>query len=122
MLTMSEQNRLNRKRGEKMEIKIVNKFKKRSDVLNVVHSAGSFGTFDIVVHFINGITLYITAKMNGYHTDKERTKIKRFMAKLKRYSLDNVRIECYYYKSKRKMVRRIIKTERDIDELKTTYR
>ena len=121
-MTQSEQNARNRKNGEKMEILIVNKFKKRSDVLYTVHSAGSFGTFDVIVHFLNGTILYITAKMNGYHTQTERTKIKKFMQKLKRKKITNVRIECFYYKSKRKMARKIIKAEDDIENLRKTYK
>ncbi len=119
---MSEQNARNRKNGEKMEINIVNRFKKRSDVLNVVHSAGSFGTFDIVVHFLNGTVLYITAKLNGYHTIQERAKILKFVRKLNKHRVRNVRIEMWFYRSARKMSKMKIKTEDDVERLCQTYR
>lgn len=119
---MSEQNARNRKNGEKMEINIVNRFKKRSDVLHVIHSAGSFGTFDLVVHFLSGTILYITAKLNGYHTIQERAKILKFMKKLNKHKVRNVRIEMWYYRTQRKMSKMKIKTEDDVERLRETYR
>jgi len=120
-VTISEQNRLNRKRGEKFEINIMNRFKIRSDVLHVMHSAGSFGTWDLIITFMNGETLFISAKMNGYHTEKERKKILRFMKRLGNFK-GKPRMEMWYYKSARKVAKKRIKTERDVEMLRVTYR
>ena len=119
---MSEQNARNRKNGEKFEIKIVVMFKKRSDVLHVMHSAGSFGTWDIVVHFMDGSILYITAKLNGSHTIQERAKILKFMRRLKNVKSGKVRMECWFYKSTRKISKMKIKTESDVERLRQNYR
>lgn len=121
MFTQSEQNARNRKNGEKFEIKIVNMFKKRSDVLHTVHSAGSFGTWDIYVHYMNGDILYISAKLNGYHTAQERKKIKKFIRRIKKVR-GNVRMECWYYKTSRTIGRKFIKTEADVEWLRETHR
>ena len=121
-MTQSKQNSMNRKNGEDFERKLVNKFKKRSDVLYVQRGAGSFGVWDIMVQFIDGTVLYISAKINGYHDWQERMKILKFLRKVKRSKMTNVRMEMHYYKSTRITSLMRIKTEGDVDKLETMRR
>lgn len=121
-MTQSKRNAMNRKNGEDFERKLVRKFKKRSDVLYVQRGAGSFGVWDIMVQFIDGSTLYISAKINGYHEQGERAKILKFLRKVKRNRMTNVRMEMHYYKTTRKTSLMRIKTEGDVDKLETMRR
>lgn len=114
-MTVSKRNSVNRKNGEDFERKIVNKFKIRSDVLYVQRGSGSFGTWDVMVHFKNGIVLYITAKLNGYHDRGERQKIKKFVEQAK--NVKNVRMEMWYYKTARKVCKMKIKTSEHVNSL-----
>lgn len=121
-MTQSQRNSQNRKNGEDFERKIVQRFKDRSDVLYVQRGAGSFGTWDIMVQFLNGTVLYISAKLNGYHDMKERVKIKKFIRKVVAKRVKNVRMEMHHYKSARKVAKIHLKTEADVDKLEVTRR
>lgn len=121
-MTQSERNAKNRKNGEDFERKIVSKFKKRSDVLYAQRGAGSFGVWDIMVQFIDGTVLYVSAKINGYHDWEERMKILKFIRKVKRNKMTNVRMEMHYYRTQRKTSLMRIKTECDVDKLETMRR
>lgn len=121
-MTQSQRNSMNRKNGEDFERKIVARFKDRSDVLYVQRGSGSFGTWDIMVQYLNGTVLYVSAKLNGYHDMSERVKIKKFIRKVVAKRIKNVRMEMHYYKSARKVAKIHLKTEADVDKLEVTRR
>jgi len=121
-MNQSQRNAQNRKNGEDFERKIVARFKNRSDVLYVQRGSGSFGVWDIMVQYLNGTVLYVSAKLNGYHDMPERIKIKKFLRKVVAKRIKNVRMEMHYYKSARKVALVHLKTEADVDKLEVTRR
>lgn len=89
----------NRKNGEAFEFRVLRKFKRRSDVLFAIRSAGSHSLIDIVVQFKNGKQYWINCKRNGYIEPKERREIER----LKFYKNGFARMFMYYYRSPKRM-------------------
>lgn len=89
----------NRRNGEEFEYRVLRKFKKRSDVLFAIRSAGSHSIVDIIVHYLNGKQLWINCKRNGYLEPRERGQLERLIAIKPVYA----EIRMYYYKSPKKM-------------------
>ena len=94
----AERGRQNRLNGEQFEFRVMREFKKRSDVMFVIRSAGSHSSIDIVVQFKNKKQYWITCKRDGYLTPFERVAID----KLKEKKPDTVVIKLAYYKSAKK--------------------
>jgi len=99
--TKGAENRLN---GHAFEHRVMRKMKKRPRVLNVTHSAGSYGLVDIISIFPNKIVCTV-CKRNGYMPPKERRELEHFIE----LSPDNIEVEFVYYISERKMKTIIMK-------------
>ena len=95
----ADRGRENRKNGEAFEFRVLRKYKRRSDVLWAIRSAGSHSLVDIVVQFKNKRQYWITCKKNGYTEPKEE----RAVEILKLNVPSNVKLLMYYYKSPKKM-------------------
>lgn len=102
----SDQGRENRERGHRFEIRVMNQIKR--DAKYVMHSAGSYGLFDLIALAWDGRVRLITCKANGYLSPSERKALRSYM-NVKQNS--NEVIELYYYKNKRTIGRTIITKE-----------
>ena len=96
----SKQGKENRANGEQFEFRVLRRFKRRSDVLYAIRSAGSHGLFDIIVQFKDGKMFLITCKRNGYLAPKEQKQLD----KARQYILPHQSIKLAYYPSCKKMV------------------
>jgi hypothetical protein len=87
----------NQARGQAFEFRVLRSFKRRSDVLFAIRSAGSHSAVDIIVQYKNGRQLWITCKINSYIEPKERLEL----SQVKRYMPANCELRLYYYQSEK---------------------
>jgi len=105
-MSKAEQGKRNRANGYRFEIRIFNRVKK--DAKYVIHSAGSYGLFDIVALTWDGRVRLITCKGNGYLSPQERRKLLDYIHfKQTKHEV----IELHYYKNKRSIGRKILTKE-----------
>jgi hypothetical protein len=98
----AEIGRQNKEAGDRMEMKIVN-ILKRQKALWVMRSSGSKGLFDVVAQFPHK-QRQIVAKVNGYLEPKERKELSKYMVS----KPDYVQVEIWWYKSPKKMSKKIV--------------
>ena len=100
---VKEQNALrgtnNQANGAAFEFRVMRLFKRRSDVLFVIRSAGSHSAIDIIIQMKSGKQLWITCKKNAYIEPRERLEL----SKVKQLKPKNVELRLYYYISEKKM-------------------
>jgi len=97
----------NRIAGERMEMKVLRKL--RAFSLASCRSSGSRGLFDVWSLQGNKLRL-IVAKTNGYLPQSERKALQNFMEAKPEWC----QVEMHYYRSKRVLVKKILKTEEDV--------
>ena len=100
--------RQNREAGDRMEIKILNLLKRQKPMW-AMRSSGSKGLFDVCGLMKDGKLRLIVAKVNGYIDPKERKEIRKFMET----KPDFAQVEIWWYKSPKKMTKKIVNTELD---------
>ena len=105
----SEIGRMNVAEGQRFEIKIWNKVN-HGKCLTRIRSSGSKGLFDVWSLDKSGKLRLIVAKTNGYLEPRERRELREFLGK----KPDYVQVEIWYYKSKRKMTKKIVNNELDL--------
>lgn len=89
----------NRARGEAFEFRVLRKYKRRSDVMFAIRSAGSHSPVDIIIQLKSGRQLWITCKRNAYIDPRERIELTRLASQ----KPANVDIILYYYITDKKM-------------------
>ena len=107
-MTQSLVNSENRRKGHRFEIKIWNKVNHGNCLARSI-SSGSKGLFDVWSLQKDKLRLII-CKYNGYMCPKER----RLYAEFLKGKPEFVQVELHYYKSPRKVVKRIVKSEKDL--------
>ena len=102
--------KLNRANGHFFEIRVWNKIKQRRNCLEACISSGSRGLFDVWSINYGKITQTLCViKRNGYINLRERRELAEFM-KVKPTSTE---VEFLYYKSPKKIGKRIMRTPED---------
>lgn len=95
----SEKGFRNQQQGMQFEFKVLKKYKKRSDVLWAIRSAGSHSAIDIVVQYKNGQQKWIVCKVNSYVEPSERLELSNVI----KFKPANVSVVMYYYRSQKCM-------------------
>lgn len=106
--------RSNRKRGYRFENKTANMLKKNPDNKIVIRSSGSLGIADVIVCDNDKVRL-IQNKTNGYLSPDEREAIYKFLVGVS----DIYQFEVWYYISKKKVKKHIIKKAHEKTTLET---
>lgn len=98
----------NRSRGFKFEYKTLNILKRNPNVIEALRSGGSHSLFDVIGFQANGIRL-IQNKIDGYLKKEEREGLINFFKSLNYDFYKVVQFELWYYISKKKKKKAIIK-------------
>ena len=100
----------NRANGHNLEIRVWNIIKRRRNCLEACISSGSKGLFDVwSINYGNITQTLAVVKRNGYINLRERKELAEFM-KVKPSSTE---VEFWYYKSPKKLVKRIMRIPED---------
>ena len=104
--------------GDLFEIRVMQRFQRRCDVLFAQRTAGSRGLFDLMVVYLDGRTKLISCKRDGYIKPDERKALARFLAR----KPANLSCEVWYKRSARKYGRYFLNTPDDLAKVATRAR